>query len=65
MSHEGRGGAGAEIVRQVAERGHGHLKVAPKVLGGLNTPMPYAAPLEDLCLPEPKGIAEAIREIFA
>jgi pyruvate/2-oxoglutarate/acetoin dehydrogenase E1 component len=60
-----RGGAGAEIVRQVAERGHGHLKVAPKVLGGLNTPMPYAAPLEDLCLPEPKGIAEAIREICA
>ena len=57
------GGAGAEIVRQVAEHGHRHLKAAPKVLGGLNTPMPYAAPLEDLCLPESKGIAAAIREM--
>jgi pyruvate/2-oxoglutarate/acetoin dehydrogenase E1 component len=58
-----RGGAGAEIVRQVTEHGFGLLKKPPKVIGGLNTPMPFAAPLEDECLPDAKSIAAAIREI--
>ena len=56
-----RGGAGAEIVRQVAELGFGHLRTAPKVLGGLNTPMPYSAPLEDACLPQKGDIVRAVR----
>ena len=56
-----RGGFGAEIVRQVTERGFDHLRVPPRVLGGLNTPMPYSAPLEDACLPQTEDIAAAIR----
>ncbi len=60
-----QGGAGAEIVRQIAEHGHRHLKAAPRVLGGLNTPMPYAAPLEDQCLPDADSVASAIREMCA
>lgn len=56
-----RGGVGAEIVRQVAERGFEHLRKPPRVLGGLNTPMPYSASLEDACLPQTEDIVESIR----
>ncbi len=56
-----RGGIGAEIVRQIAEQGFEHLRESPRVLGGLNTPMPYSASLEDACLPQPEDIANTIR----
>ncbi|NOZ21367.1 MAG: alpha-ketoacid dehydrogenase subunit beta [Planctomycetes bacterium] len=59
-----RGGVGAEIVRRVTEEGFDLLKKPPKVLGGLNTPMPYSAPLEDACLPQPDGIVNAVREML-
>lgn len=58
-----RGGVGAEIVRRVVEEGFDLLKRPPRVLGGLNTPMPYSAPLEDACLPQPKDIVQAIRAL--
>ena len=58
-----RGGVGAEIVRRVAEEGFDLLQRPPRVLGGLNTPMPYSAPLEDACLPQPEDIAAAVREL--
>jgi pyruvate dehydrogenase E1 component beta subunit len=58
-----RGGVGAEIVRRVTEEGFDLLRKPPKVLAGLNTPMPYAAPLEDACLPQPKDIMNAVREM--
>ena len=58
-----RGGVGAEIVRRVAEEGFELLQAPPRVLGGLNTPMPYSAPLEDACLPQPEDIVAAVREI--
>jgi len=60
-----RGGVGAEIVRRVVEEGFDLLKKPPKVVAGLNTPMPYSAPLEDACLPQPGDIANAIREMVA
>jgi pyruvate dehydrogenase E1 component beta subunit len=59
-----RGGAGAEIVRRIVEEGFEHLRVPPKVLGSLNTPMPYSAPLEDVCLPEKADIVKAARELM-
>lgn len=58
-----RGGAGAEIVRRVVEEGFDLLQEPPRVLGGLNTPMPYAAPLEDACLPQTEDIVAAVREL--
>ncbi len=58
-----RGGVGAEIVRRVVEEGFDLLNKAPRVLGGLNTPMPYAAALEDACLPQPADIVRAIRDM--
>ena len=56
-----RGGVGAEIVRRVVEEGFHLLKKPPKVLGSLNTPMPYSAPLEDACLPQTCDIEQAVR----
>ncbi len=59
-----RGGVGAEIVRQVVERGFQHLRAAPRVLAGRNTPMPYSPPLEDACLPQIEDIVDAVRELM-
>lgn len=58
-----RGGVGAEIVRRVTEEGFDLLQEPPKVLGGLNTPMPYSPPLEDACLPQPEDIVAAVRKL--
>ena len=58
-----RGGVGAEIIRRVAEEGFDLLQRPPRVLGGLNTPMPYSAPLEDACLPQPEDIVAAVRAL--
>lgn len=58
-----RGGAGAEIVRQVVEADLGALKVAPRVLGSRHLPMPYAAPLEDAVIPQVSDIVALCREM--
>jgi pyruvate dehydrogenase E1 component beta subunit len=60
-----RGGVGAEILRRVVEADFGSLKAAPKVLGALNTPMPYAASLEDACLPQVADIVATVRAMVA
>jgi len=60
-----RGGVGAEIVRRVVEEGFATLQTAPKVLGGLNTAMPYSPPLEDACLPQPADIIDEVRRMVA
>ena len=36
-----------------------------KVLGCLNTAMPYSAPLEDACLPDANSIMTAIRQMLS
>jgi pyruvate/2-oxoglutarate/acetoin dehydrogenase E1 component len=58
-----QGGAGAEIVRQVSERGLKLLKAPPRVLGARHVPMPYSPPLEDACIPQVTDIVRAIREM--
>ena len=60
-----RGGVGAEIIRRVVERGFHLLKKPPKVLGCVNTAMPYSPPLEDACLPQSSDIVKAIREMLS
>ena len=39
-------------------------KKPPKVLGGVNTAMPYSPPLEDACLPSAGDIVQAIRDML-
>lgn len=58
-----RGGAGAEIVRQVVAQGTDCLKAPPRVLGSKMTPMPYSPPLEDACIPQVHDIVRTAREM--
>ncbi len=60
-----RAGAGAEIVRRVAQHGWELLQAPPRVLGGRNVAMPYSPPLEDWCIPQTQDIVAAIREMVA
>jgi pyruvate/2-oxoglutarate/acetoin dehydrogenase E1 component len=60
-----RSGAGAEIVKQVVARGVNYFKAAPRVLGGVDVPMPYSAPLEDACIPQVWDIVRVAREMMA
>jgi pyruvate dehydrogenase E1 component beta subunit len=58
-----RGGVGAEIVRGVVAEGFDYLDAAPEVLGGLNTPIPFSPPLEDVCVPQVADIVEKIKKM--
>lgn len=57
------GGVGAEIVRQVTEKGFELLKAPPKVIGSRHIPMPYSPPLEDACLPQKEDIVRMARDL--
>ena len=59
-----RAGMGAEIVREVVEKAFDYLDAPPKVLGGLNIPMPYTPPLEKVVTPQKEEIVKAVREII-
>ncbi|MFH0795776.1 MAG: alpha-ketoacid dehydrogenase subunit beta [Candidatus Omnitrophota bacterium] len=58
-----RGGVGSEIIRQVIEQAFDYLEAPPKVLGGLNTPIPFSSVLEDICIPQKEDIIKAVREL--
>ncbi len=60
-----RFGFGAEVVRLVTEQAWDALRCAPRVLGGLNLPIPYSAALEDVCVPSEGQIVETIRQVVA
>lgn len=56
-------GFGAEVVRLVTEQAWDALQAAPRVIGGLNLPMPFSPVLEDVCIPDVPRIAETIRQV--
>ncbi len=58
-----KAGMGAEIVREVVEKAFDYLDAPPKVLGGLNIPMPYTPPLEKVVTPQKEDIIRAVREM--
>ncbi|NUQ66565.1 MAG: alpha-ketoacid dehydrogenase subunit beta [Pirellulales bacterium] len=58
-------GAGAEIVRQVTDRGFDLLKQAPKVLGGRDLPIPFAKSLENAVVPQVVDIVAALRALIS
>jgi pyruvate/2-oxoglutarate/acetoin dehydrogenase E1 component len=51
---------GAEVVRQVTERGFNLLQRTPKVLGGRDLPIPFAKPLENAVVPHVDDIVQAV-----
>jgi len=55
-----RCGIGAEIVKKVVEKAFDYLDSPPKVLAGLNTPIPFSSVLEDVCVPQKEDITQTI-----
>jgi pyruvate/2-oxoglutarate/acetoin dehydrogenase E1 component len=59
-----RCGVGADIVRMVTDEAYDQLTAAPKVLGGKDTPMPFAKPLENAAVPQVDDIEQAIVQML-
>ncbi|HNS32911.1 MAG TPA: alpha-ketoacid dehydrogenase subunit beta [bacterium] len=58
-----RCGFGAEIIRQATEKAFDYLDAAPKVLGGLNVPIPFSPILEDACIPSAEDVAATVKKM--
>ena len=56
-------GIGAEIAMQVTEHCWDWLDAPPVRVTGLDVPLPYAANLEKLALPQPEWIVDAVKRI--
>src|SRR5438270_1830037 len=57
---------GSEVAALIADEAFRHLDAPVKRLGGLDVPsMPYAAPMEDLVMPNPAKVEKALRELAA
>jgi pyruvate dehydrogenase E1 component beta subunit len=56
-------GIGAEIAMQVIEHAFDWLDAPPVRVHGLDVPLPYAANLEKLALPQPSWVMDAVRKI--
>ncbi|HWA80510.1 MAG TPA: pyruvate dehydrogenase complex E1 component subunit beta [Acetobacteraceae bacterium] len=56
-------GIGAEIAMQVIENAFDWLDAPPVRIHGVDVPLPYAANLEKLALPQPEWVVEAVRKI--
>ena len=57
-------GIGAEIAMQAIEHAFDYLDAPPVRVAGLDVPMPYAANLEKLTLPQPDWIVAAVKKII-
>jgi len=58
-------GFGAEIAAQIAEFAFEHLDAPVKRIGAKDTPIPFSAVLEDVCLPQTAWLLQAMRELAA
>jgi pyruvate dehydrogenase E1 component beta subunit len=56
-------GIGAEINMQMIEHCFDYLDAPPKRVTGLDVPLPYAANLEKLALPQPEWVVDAVKSI--
>jgi pyruvate dehydrogenase E1 component beta subunit len=57
-------GIGAEIAITVTEHCFDWLDAPPMRVAGLDVPMPYAANLEKLALPQPNWVVDAVKKII-
>ncbi|MGH7069054.1 MAG: pyruvate dehydrogenase complex E1 component subunit beta, partial [Acetobacteraceae bacterium] len=57
-------GIGAEIAMQVIENAFDWLDAPPVRVHGVDVPLPYAANLEKLALPQPEWVVEAVRKML-
>jgi pyruvate dehydrogenase E1 component beta subunit len=56
-------GIGAEVAMQVIERAFDWLDAPPVRVHGVDVPLPYAANLEKLALPQPEWVVDAVKKI--
>ncbi|MGI4798420.1 MAG: pyruvate dehydrogenase complex E1 component subunit beta, partial [Janthinobacterium lividum] len=56
-------GIGAEIAMQIIEHCFDWLDAPPVRVAGLDVPLPYAANLEKLALPQPGWVVDAVKKI--
>ena len=56
-------GIGAEVVMRVIEHAFDWLDAPPVRVHGLDVPLPYAANLEKLALPQPDWVVDAVKNI--
>jgi pyruvate dehydrogenase E1 component subunit beta len=56
-------GIGSELAAQMMEQAFDWLDAPVKRVHGLDVPLPYAANLERLALPQPENIVEAVRAV--
>jgi pyruvate dehydrogenase E1 component beta subunit len=56
-------GIGAEVAMQVTEHAFDWLDAPPVRVHGVDVPLPYAANLEKLALPQPEWVVEAVKKI--
>ena len=56
-------GIGSELAAQMMEQAFDWLDAPVKRVHGLDVPLPYAANLEKLALPQPENIVQAVREV--
>jgi pyruvate dehydrogenase E1 component beta subunit len=57
-------GIGAEITMQVTEHAFDWLDAPPVRVHGMDVPLPYAANLEKLALPQPDWVVDAVKKIL-
>lgn len=58
-------GFGAEIAAQIAEFAFEHLDAPVRRIGAKDTPIPFSAVLEEVCLPQTSWLLEAMRSLAA
>jgi pyruvate dehydrogenase E1 component beta subunit len=56
-------GIGAEVAMQIIENAFDWLDAPPVRVHGIDVPLPYAANLEKLALPQPEWIIDAVKKI--
>jgi pyruvate dehydrogenase E1 component beta subunit len=56
-------GLGAEIAMQIIEHAFDWLDAPPVRVSGVDVPLPYAANLEKLALPQPDWVVDAVKKI--
>jgi pyruvate dehydrogenase E1 component beta subunit len=57
-------GIGSEIIATVVEHCFDWLDAPPVRVAGIDVPMPYAANLEKLALPQPQWVVDAVKKLF-
>jgi pyruvate dehydrogenase E1 component beta subunit len=55
---------GAEVVMQIVEHAFDHLDAPPVRVHGADVPMPYAANLEKLALPQADHVVDAAKRVL-